>query len=73
MSSRPAATATWPTASAKTSLSTTPADEDCHYVTDDLKDIAQAVHRALGIGRTLLFVFLVLAVIMVIVGLVNRV
>jgi len=32
-------------------LESTPPDEDCHYVSDDLKDIAQAVHRALGIER----------------------
>ncbi len=35
----------------RSELARTPADEDCHYVTDDLKDIGQAVHRALGITR----------------------
>jgi type IV secretory pathway VirJ component len=32
-------------------LSEDPEDEQCHYVSDDLKDIAQAVHRALGLKR----------------------
>ncbi|RDI60792.1 virulence factor family protein [Microvirga subterranea] len=32
-------------------LAKEPADEDCHYIADDLKDLGQAVQRQLGIKR----------------------
>lgn len=32
-------------------LAKSPADDDCHYIADDLKDVAQAVQRKLGIDR----------------------
>jgi type IV secretory pathway VirJ component len=32
-------------------LAKAPADDDCHYVSDDMKDLAQAVQRKLGLKR----------------------
>jgi type IV secretory pathway VirJ component len=35
----------------RAALAREPADVDCHYIADDLKDLGQAVQRQLGLGR----------------------
>lgn len=35
----------------RTELATSPAEDECHYVSDDLKNLAEAVQRKLGLTR----------------------